>query len=57
MNTIYENEGVITNAGGLFGFDVAAFRFDDNHVFTVMLPHDENARYGDKVKLTVTKEK
>lgn len=52
----YEVEGVIRNAGGLFGYDVAAFRFDDNHVFTVLLPHVENAKYGDKVKLTVTKE-
>lgn len=52
----YKVEGIITNVSGLFGYDAAAFRFDDNHVFTVLLPHDENARYGDKVKLTATKE-
>lgn len=57
MNKIYEVEGIITNAGGLFGYDVAAFTFDDYHTFTILLPHDENARWGDKVKLTVTKEK
>ena len=52
----YEVEGIVTVAGGVFGYDVAAFRFDVNHVFTVLLPHDESVKYGEKVKLTVTSE-
>lgn len=49
--------GSITNAGGEFGYDVAAFRFDDSHSYTILLPHDENAKHGDKVKLVILKEK
>ena len=52
----YEVEGIVTVAGGVFGYDKAAFRFDDNHVFTVLFPHDESIKYGDKVKLTVIRE-
>lgn len=52
----FESTGVITNAGGEFGYDVAAFRFDSNHAFTILLPHSENTKHGDLVKLTVTKE-
>ena len=48
-------EGTITNAGGEFGYDVAAFRFDENHTYTVLLPHEEGNKYGDKVKLIIDK--
>ena len=49
-------EGVITNAGGVFGYDVAAFRFDDNHTYSVLLPHEEKRKYGDKVRIIIVKE-
>lgn len=52
----YEVEGIVTNAGGLFGYDVAAFRFDENHPFTIFLPHVDGGKYGDKVKLMITRE-
>ena len=52
----FEYTGVITNTGGEFGYDVAAFRFDNNHAFTILLPHGENTKHGDLVKLTATKE-
>ena len=53
----FEANGIITNAGGQFGYDVATFKLYDNHAFTILLPHDDNAKYGDKVKLTVIKDK
>jgi hypothetical protein len=46
-------EGTITNAGGEYGYDVAAFRFDDNHTYTVLLKHTGKRKYGDKVKLVI----
>lgn len=49
-------EGVITNAGGEFGCDVATFRFDDNHTYSVLLPHEEKRKYGDKVHIIIVKE-
>ena len=52
----YEVEGIVTNAGGLFGYDVAAFTFDENHTYTVLLPHVEGGKWGDKVKLAITRE-
>ena len=48
-------EGDITNAGGEFGYDVAAFRFDENHTYTVLLPHEEGRKHGDKVELIIVK--
>ena len=52
----YEVEGIVTNAGGLFGYDVAAFTFDENHTYTILLPHVEGGKWGDKVKLAITRE-
>jgi hypothetical protein len=49
-------EGVVTNAGGEFGCDVATFRFDDNHTYSILLPHEEKRKYGDKVRIIVVKE-
>lgn len=49
-------EGVVTNAGGEFGYDVADFRFDDNHTYSILLPHEEKRKYGDKVRIIVVKE-
>lgn len=46
-------EGHITNAGGEFGYDVAAFRFDENHTYTVLLPHEEGRKHGDKVSIII----
>lgn len=48
--------GVVTNADGVFGYDVAAFRFDDNHTYSILLPHEEKRKYGDKVKVIIVKE-
>lgn len=56
LKAYFEGDGVITNALGTDGYDVAAFRYDDSHVFTILLPHDEKAKHGDKVKLSVIKE-
>ena len=53
----FETEGIITNAGGQFGYDVATFGLNNSHAFTVLIPHDDNAKHGDKVKLIVIKEK
>lgn len=49
-------EGVITNAGGVFGYDVAVFRLDDNHTYSVLLSHEEKRKYGDKVRIIIVKE-
>lgn len=49
-------EGVVTNADGAFGYDVAAFRFDDNHTYSVLLPHEEKRKYGDKVRIIIVKD-
>ena len=49
-------EGRITNAGGEFGYDVATFRYDDNHTYTVLLPHNERRKHGDKVRIIIVKE-
>ena len=49
-------DGNITSAGSENNYNVAAFRFDEIHTFTVLLPVDENAKYGDKVKLIIIKE-
>lgn len=49
----YTIEGHITNAGGEFGYNVAAFRFDENHTYTILLPHNGERKYGDVIKLTV----
>lgn len=49
-------DGIITNAGGTFGYDVASFKFDDNHSFQVLLPTDKKSKFGDKVKVIVIKE-
>ena len=49
-------EGVVTNAGGEFGYDVAAFRFDDNHAYSILIPHEEKRKYGDKVRIIIVKE-
>lgn len=49
-------EGHITNAGGEFGYDVAAFRFDENHTYTVLLPHEEGRKRSDKVRIIIVKE-
>ncbi|MBP5456540.1 MAG: hypothetical protein J6Y37_08570 [Paludibacteraceae bacterium] len=46
-------EGHITNAGGEFGYDVATFRFDENHTYTVLLPHEEGRKHGDKVSIII----
>lgn len=52
----YEVEGIVTNAGGLFGYDVAAFTFDENHTYTVPVQHIEGGKSGDKVKLIIERE-
>ena len=49
-------DGVITNVDSGFGYSVAAFKFDDNHTFQVLLPVNKNNKYGDKIKLIVSKE-
>lgn len=46
-------EGHITNAGGEFGYDIATFRFDENHTYTVLLPHEEGRKHGDKVSIII----
>lgn len=49
-------EGSITSANGALGYDIAAFRFDDNHKYTILLPHKEGRKYGDKVRIIIVKE-
>ena len=46
-------EGTVTNAGGEFGYDVVAFRFDENHTYTILIPHKEGRKYGDKIKMAI----
>ena len=49
-------EGFITNSTGAFDYDVAAFSFDSEHRYTVLLRHMAGRKYGDKVKLIIIKE-
>lgn len=46
-------EGLVTNAGGEYGYDVAVFEFDDFHRYSVLLPHTGSRNFGDKIKLIV----
>jgi hypothetical protein len=50
-------EGSITSANGALGYDIAAFRFDDNHKYTILLPHKEGRKYGDKVRIIIVNDK
>jgi hypothetical protein len=52
-HVIEEKEGMITATGGIYGYDVAAFRFDDQHSYTILLKHNGERKYGDKVTLVV----
>lgn len=49
-------EGSITSANGVFGYDVAAFKFDDDHKYIILLSHKEGRKYGDKVRITIVNE-
>ena len=49
-------EGSITSANGVFGYDVAAFKFDDDHKYTILLSHKEGRKYGDKVRIAIVNE-
>lgn len=55
-NVVYSKEGTVTSAGGEWGYDVVATRLDDSHVSTILVPHEEGRKYGDKVKIVITKE-
>ena len=46
-------EGHIVNAGGEFGYDIAAVPFSDNHTSTIFLQHEFGRKYGDKVRVIV----
>ena len=46
-------EGVVTNAGGEYGYDVAVFEFNAFHRYSVLLPHTGSREFGDKIKLIV----
>ena len=46
-------EGSITAAVGALGYNIAAFRFDDNHKYTILLPHKEGRKYGDRVRIII----
>lgn len=46
-------EGSITSANGALGYDIAAFRLDENHRYTILLPHKEGRKYGDKVRIVI----
>lgn len=49
-------EGSITSANGALGYDIAAFLFDENHRYTILLPHKEGRKHGDKVRIIIVKE-
>ncbi len=49
-------EGSITSANGVFGYDVAAFKFDDDHKYTILLSHKKGRKYGDKVRIIIVDE-
>lgn len=49
-------EGTITAAVGALGYNIAAFRFDDNHKYTILLPHKEGRKYGDRVRIIIVEE-
>lgn len=48
-------EGSITNACNINGYNVAAFRYDEDHTYTVLIKPELGAKYGDKIKLIVLK--
>lgn len=46
-------EGSITAVYDAFGYAVAAFRYDDDHIYRVLVKPEPGMKHGDKVELII----